>query len=58
MGLDWNPIGKPKPGHEDESEKLFYMLGDSTVSTGWFANFKKLFSRFDREATTIRWFEM
>ena len=28
MGLDWNPIGKPKPGHEDEFERLFDLLKD------------------------------
>jgi hypothetical protein len=26
MGLDWNPIGKPKPGHEEEFDRLFDML--------------------------------
>jgi hypothetical protein len=26
MGLDWNPIGKPKPGHEAEFEQLFRLL--------------------------------
>jgi hypothetical protein len=26
MGLDWQPLGKPKPGHEAEFEKLFEEL--------------------------------
>jgi hypothetical protein len=29
MGLDWNPIGKPKPGHEAEYEKLFNLLNNN-----------------------------
>lgn len=29
MGLDWNPIGKPKPGHEDEFERLFRLIADT-----------------------------
>ncbi|MFM0742082.1 hypothetical protein PQQ51_33045 [Paraburkholderia xenovorans] len=33
MGLDWNPIGRPKPGHEEDFERLFLLLvgGDATV---------------------------
>jgi hypothetical protein len=26
MGLDWNPIGRPKAGHEDEFDRLFSLL--------------------------------
>jgi hypothetical protein len=26
MGLDWDPLGKPKPGHETEFEELFHEL--------------------------------
>lgn len=33
MGLDWNPIGKPKPGHEEEFRRLFFLLvgGDASA---------------------------
>jgi hypothetical protein len=26
MGLDWNPLERPKPGHEAEFERLFHFL--------------------------------
>lgn len=58
MGLDWNPIGKPKPGHEEEFENLFRLLGDKPVSGSLFDRFKQLFHRFDRDAATKRWFEI
>ena len=33
MGLDWQPLGKPKPGHEAEFDRLydeiFYALRDT-----------------------------
>lgn len=28
MGIDWNPIGKPCPGCEEEYEKLYYLISD------------------------------
>ena len=28
MGLDWNPVGKPLPGHDEEFERLFWLLTD------------------------------
>jgi hypothetical protein len=58
MGLDWNPIGKPKPGHEEEFEKLFRLLGDNPASGSWLDNFKQLIHRFDRDAASKRWFEI
>lgn len=57
MGLDWNPIGKPKYGHEEEFEKLFRLLGDNPVGS-WLERAKQLFHRFDRDAATKRWFEI
>ena len=58
MGLDWNPIGKPKPGHEEEFENLFQLLGDGPATGSLFDRFKQLFHRFDRDAATKRWFEI
>lgn len=57
MGLDWNPIGKPKPGHEEEFERLFYLLRDGPVANGWFDKIKQLLRPMDRDAVTRRWFE-
>jgi hypothetical protein len=31
MGLDWNPLGRPKPGHEAEMEALFAELEAGTA---------------------------
>ncbi|NQD37738.1 hypothetical protein HPT27_11940 [Permianibacter sp. IMCC34836] len=58
MGLDWNPIGKPKPGHEKEFERLFNLLGDKPVSTSLRDRIAGIFRRFDREAATERFFEI
>lgn len=58
MGLDWNPIGKPQAGKEEEFESLFNQLGDNPATGSVFAKFKKLFHRFDRDAATKRWFEI
>jgi hypothetical protein len=32
MGLDWNPIGKPKPGFESEFASIFQQIGESSNS--------------------------
>ncbi len=58
MGLDWNPIGRPKPGHEEEFERLFKLLTDSPVAGGWRDRLKRLFQRVDRQALTERWHEI
>lgn len=58
MGLDWNPIGKPKPGHEEEFETLFRLLGANSSGGNWLQKAKQLFHRFDRDAATKRWFEI
>jgi hypothetical protein len=41
MGLDWDPLGKPKPGHESEFEELFHELlilenEDKSLWDRWF----------------------
>jgi hypothetical protein len=59
MGLDWNPIGKPQAGHEEEFEKLFNLLHDNPIATdSLLSKFKQLFHRFDRNVATKRWFEI
>lgn len=40
MGLDWVPLGKPKPGYEEEYEKLFNLLSGNRVSGSWSDKFK------------------
>jgi hypothetical protein len=30
MGLDWNPMGRPRPGHEEELGRLFREIGGAT----------------------------
>ncbi|QOJ09409.1 hypothetical protein [Nitrosomonas sp. H1_AOB3] len=58
MGLDWNPIGKPVAGHEEEYEKLFKLLSDTPIAGSWRDKFKQLFQRIDRDAVTKRWLEI
>jgi hypothetical protein len=41
MGLDWDPLGKPKPGHEPEFGELFEELilsesGDKSLWARWY----------------------
>lgn len=58
MGLDWNPIGKPKAGREEEFAELFSQLSNNPVAGSWFDKFKQLFQRVDRDALSKRWFEI
>jgi hypothetical protein len=44
VGLDWNPMGRPFPGHEAEFERLFLVLDDEDVA--------------DRDALVARLVEM
>ena len=57
MGLDWNPIGKPKPGYEDEFVSLFVQLGES-VDWGWFEKLRRRSKGTDRESLLSRWTEI
>ena len=57
MGLDWNPIGKPKPGREDEFASLFVQLGES-VNWGWFEKIRRRSKGTDRESLLKRWTEI
>ena len=57
MGLDWNPIGKPKPGHEDEFASLFVQLGES-ADWGWFEKIRRRRKGIDRESLFRRWLEI
>lgn len=56
MGLDWNPIGKPLPGHEAEFDRLLHLLRDGKVEEPWSAKLRRAVFGFDREAATERWF--
>ncbi len=58
MGLDWNPIGKPKSGAEEEFASLFQQLGELPVKPGLFERFRKRWHGIDREALKSRWEEI
>ena len=45
MGLDWNPMGRPKPGHEPEFEAIFRALeGDpqNPARDAWLKRFQSI----------------
>lgn len=58
MGLDWNPIGRPKAGAEAEFEKLFNQLNGRPSGEGWFAKLKFALRQSSREAVTARWLDL
>jgi hypothetical protein len=58
MGLDWNPLGKPKPGHEAEFERLFYQLVDLPRRDGTTDNVFNLLTPENRETIEARWYEI
>ena len=58
MGLDWNPLGKPKPGTEDEFASLFQQLGELPAKAGLFERFRRRRRGIDREALERRWDEI
>lgn len=58
MGLDWNPIGKPKPGAEEEFAALFKQLGELPTRPGWFEKIRLRRRGIDREAIKNRWYEI
>ena len=58
MGLDWNPLGKPKPGTEEEFATLFKQLGELPVKPGWFERRRLRKQGIDRDAIKKRWEEI
>jgi hypothetical protein len=58
MGLDWNPLGKPKPGAEEEFAALFKQLGELPTRPGWFEKIRLRRRGIDREAIQKRWEEI
>lgn len=55
MGLDWNPIGKPKPDAEEEFAALFKQLTEIQIKPGWFERICLRRRGIDREAIQKRW---
>jgi hypothetical protein len=59
MGLDWNPLGRPKPGHEAEFERLFKRIAELPTDVSWLGRvFRRLVGAADPEAIRKRWFEI
>lgn len=58
MGLDWNPIGKPKPGAEEEFAALFKQLGELPTRPGWLERIRLRRRGIDRDAIKKRWEEI
>jgi len=58
MGLDWNPLGKPKPGAEEEFAVLFKQLGELPTKPSWFERIRLRRRGIDREAIYNRWHEI
>ena len=58
MGLDWNPIGKPKPDSEEEFAALFKQLGELPTRPGWLERIRLRRRGIDREAIKKRWEEI
>jgi hypothetical protein len=57
MGLDWNPLGKPRPGFEDEFASIFQQLGESS-NWGWLEKRRRRREGRDREGLQKRWEEI
>ena len=57
MGLDWNPLGKPKPGFEDEFASIFQQLGESS-NWGWLEKRRRRREGRDQEGLQKRWDEI
>lgn len=57
MGLDWNPIGKPKPGYEEEFASIFRQIGES-ANWGWFEKRRRRREGTDLEGLHKRWDEI
>jgi hypothetical protein len=58
IGLDWNPIGKPKSGHEAEFDRLFRELGALPVNVGFIEKARRRIRGVDRDAIDRRWREI
>ncbi len=56
MGLDWNPMGKSKPGHEEEFERLFDLLKDGPPPRP--SLLSRLLGRTPKVDPQERWFEV
>ena len=57
MGLDWNPLGKPKPGYEEEFASIFQQLGESS-NWGWLEKRRRRREGRDHEGLHKRWSEI
>jgi hypothetical protein len=58
MGLDWNPMGRPRPGHEEEFARLFKALVEHPADAGFIEQALRRLRGFDRDKVSARWFEI
>jgi hypothetical protein len=59
VGLDWNPLGRPKAGHEQEFARLFRLLPSLPEKDGALDKLKeKWFGRDSPGTLRARWFEI
>jgi hypothetical protein len=57
MGLDWNPLGRPKPGHEEEFARLFREIGEM-AHAGLIERLRRRLRGVDPEAIKARWLDI
>ena len=57
MGLDWNPLGRPKAGHEDEFARLFHQIGE-LAHAGLVERLRNRLRGIDPGAIKARWLEI
>jgi hypothetical protein len=58
MGLDWNPIGKPKMGYEEEFIEIYNLLNGSVKNDSILNKMKNLFVKTDEDKLKERWFDI
>lgn len=58
MGLDWNPLGKPRIGYEHEFEELFHVISGKPLQGGFMEKLKRIVRPVNVEAARERWFQI
>jgi hypothetical protein len=58
MGLDWNPIGRPKSGYETEFAQLFTLMRELPDDVGWLERVRRRIRGIKPDQIKKRWFEI